>query len=418
MKLFHGFYLVLFFFTSNFSQSIIDFKTLRSKFATMPRQEKDYQNAIEKTSLVFTKELSADNAEEWGNALENAQLYYIKDTSVARAITRVLTDFKSLPVSIVMTAIEVGKTLFPENDLESVRNILAGTNNIYLFAYAANYSNEINPEKINDLIHYKFTSPENHPVLECLLHQIQVSDSNKFSSRPDIISIIDHPFMDGSTIIYSFFRNDRKYPGLSIIKKPDGTFVKDAVGNIFSIPQFSMSYANLPGYLRNGNTPEGIFSIVGSYISPTESIGPSRNVLTRIAFEVTPEIFYHGNNMSSQWNIEEYRNLLPEDWQDYFPAYEAFYAGQARRKVIVMHGSADDLRFFKNESYFPHTPTKGCISSIELWNPETGYCTRSDQTDLINAFRSTGSNKGFLVVIELDDKDSPVLIDDIMEFLQ
>lgn len=409
--------LVLFINSLNFSQDLIDYKTLRSDFATKARQDKDYKDVIELTRKVFSQKLSNSNIAEWDNALTKAQFYYVDDSLVAIAIDEVLINHTIIPVSTIMTAIEVGKTLFPDKNIEDVRTVLETTNNIYLFAYAANYTQNFSRENILELIKNKFSSYKNHPVYKCLINQFQIPDEEKFASMPPIKNLLEHSFMEGKTIIYSFYRNNRAYPGLTIVKKPNGEFVKNSDGTIFSIPQFSMSYADLPGYLRNGNTPEGIFSIVGSYVSPTESIGPSTNVLTRISFEKPPHIFFHGQNKSTSWNDYEYRDLLPVDWQNYFPAYEAFYAGKGGRKIIVMHGSTDDLRFFKKKPYFPHTPTKGCISAIEFWDPETGICTRSDQTDLINAFFSTGTDKGFLVIVELDDEQSPVRIEDILKYL-
>ena len=50
----------------------------------------------------------------------------------------------------------------------------------------------------------------------------------------------------------------------------------------------------------------------------------------------------------------------------------------------------------------------------ELWSPKDGSCLVSDQLAFINAFRSAGPKEGYLVVIELDDKKQPVVLDEVI----
>ena len=83
-----------------------------------------------------------------------------------------------------------------------------------------------------------------------------------------------------------------------------------------------------------------------------------------------------------------------------------------------MHGSTDETKYFKDFPYFPLTPTRGCLSSKEIWSDETGFCIESDQVNLINAYKSTKRKKGFLVVIEIDNKEEPIKIEEIERFLK
>nr|WP_319776162.1 hypothetical protein [uncultured Sphaerochaeta sp.] len=396
------------------SQNKIDINNLKSDFATLNRQEKEFEKAKDLVQSL----IESDSIEQLYNGLNASQQYFIKNDLVKNTLRNILSNYSDSGNTPLLTAMEVSKTLYPEEFQDEITKIAENTKDPKTFAFAVNCISNINSAEYLELLHTKFSTENENPLLKCLAYQLMSDDSVKFSLRPPLEDILDHEFQNDKTIIYTFFRSDRHYPGLTVIKKPDGSFVTDENGDIFSIPQFSLSYANIPGYLTNGNTPEGIFSIVGSYISPTESIGPTRNVLTRIAYEVSPEIFFHRENENSYWDIENYRDLLPHSWQEYFPVYEAFYAGQAGRRVIIMHGSADDLRFFKDQSYYPHTPTKGCISSIELWNSENGKCIRSDQAKLINAFYSTGQIEGFLVILELDDKKEHVSLKEIIDYLQ
>ena len=236
------------------------------------------------------------------------------------------------------------------------------------------------------------------------------------SNIPALLDLFKHPFQRGKTIIYSFYRSDRNFAGITLIKAPDGKFVRNKDSSYFNIPQLAKSVTDLPGYLKNGNTPQGIFSILGYYITKTESIGPTPIILTRIPFAETTSTFFHGQK-KGEWNIEKYTNLMPESWRNYFPAHEVYYAGYAGRRLIVMHGSADDLKFFENEPYYPLSPTKGCISAKEIWDERSGICIESDQAKLINAFISTGRLKGFLIVINIDDKREEVTLKELLPYL-
>ena len=269
---------------------------------------------------------------------------------------------------------------------------------------------------MNDL-EKRFSNWNSTPILKSLHYYLTNSIRIIFANQPPLKDLIHSPIQKGKTILYTFLRNNRNYPGITIIKKPNGKFVKNADGTIFNIPQLAISYSNLPSYIPNGNTPTGIYSIVGTYITPTESIGPTPNILVRSPFEVSPEIFFHNKNKYTQFTKADYDELLPKTWQNYFPIYQSFYSGKSGRKLIIMHGSTDNLTYYKNMPYYPMSPTRGCLSSKELWDSKTGKCLESDQVKLINAFRSTKQNKGFLVVIELDDKNKPVTLNDIKKYL-
>jgi hypothetical protein len=234
---------------------------------------------------------------------------------------------------------------------------------------------------------------------------------------PSVKDLLAHHFQKGKTIIYSIFRKERDYPGITVIKKPGGNFVRNDSGEIFHIKHLARSLSDLPYYLKNGNTPQGIYSVVGFYLSPTESIGPTPNVLTRIPYEVPPSIFYHDTTFGRRWNLSDYLNLIPESWKDYQPLQNAYHGGKIGRRKIVMHGSVDDLSFYKDKPFYPLTPTRGCIVSKEIWDEETGKNIESDQAKLMNAFFSTGELDGFLVVLEINDKKKPVNIEEIKPYI-
>src|SRR5690606_25629167 len=99
------------------------------------------------------------------------------------------------------------------------------------------------------------------------------------------------------------------------------------------------------------------------------------------------------------------------------PIYEAYYAGKAGRNEIIAHGTTIDPGFYKNKSYYPFTPSLGCLTTKELWSYETGKIVESDQIKLMNAFNDVGFDNGYFVVVNIDDRESPIEFEELKEIL-
>jgi len=278
------------------------------------------------------------------------------------------------------------------------------------------YKTTLSIEQIQSILFSKFQNVLSHPILFMLYHKLSGTYDESINIRPSLSKLLSHKFGNNKTIIFSFQRRNRDYQGLAIIKKPDGTFLRTKNDSIFYIPQLARAISNLPGYLTNGNTPQGIFSIQGIDTSKNIFIGPSPNIQLVLPFEADIQTFFH-NDKSGEWSIKKYQTLLPEEWRYYLPIYESFYAGKAGRNEIIAHGTTVDPSFYTSRPYYPNTPTLGCLSAIELWSDKNGIPIRSDQVDLVNAFLSTGQKDGYLFVIELDNKRENVSINEIYEVI-
>ena len=58
------------------------------------------------------------------------------------------------------------------------------------------------------------------------------------------------------------------------------------------------------------------------------------------------------------------------------------------------------------------------MSSKEIWDSKTGKLVESDQLKLVNAIKRVDRWKGFLVVIELDNKEIPLNIEEIERYMK
>jgi hypothetical protein len=255
-----------------------------------------------------------------------------------------------------------------------------------------------------------------NPVLYML--QVHISEQKKngtFLSKNLFEKLFSNKFLPGETVMYSIQRKNRDYPGLVIIRQKNGNFISDSSGNIFNVPQLARSITNLPGYLTNGNTPQGIFVMHGFDVSMSSFIGPTANIQLSMPVETSIQNFFSDSTISDTvWNIDYYKKLIPEDLKNYLPLYYSYYAGLAGRTEIIAHGTTIDPNFYVNKSYFPLTPSLGCLCSKEIWN---GKRLESDQQKLVNALLKAGGANGYCVVIELDDKESAVTLEDLRPFL-
>lgn len=415
---------LLFILISNFgiAQNYIKINRLKSKFAIKENKEKYYSALKENIKKTFSGEIR-NNLAGWNQAFKEAESILMKDSLIKLAVKHSF----SLPIDehkkLQRTTLEIAYSLYQKSFSKEVNKIFLKTADKISYAIGVNYlidakfENRLNKFYIENLKE-RFKNYKKSSILKELLYQLSKEGNSSFQNPPDLDEILHTPFQLGKTVVFSIQRKNRKFPGVVIIRKPNGEFLRNQDGSIFNIPQLALSFSNLPGYIPNGNTPEGIYSIIGWYISPTETIGPTPNLLLRSPFEVSPEIFFHGKNKFDNWNIKDYSSLLPNSWKEYFPIYQSFYAGKSGRKLIIAHGSTDELSFFKGQIYYPLTPTRGCLSAKEIWSDVDGKCIESDQVKLINAFKSTRQKEGFLIVFEIDSKEKPVSINEIEQYLK
>ncbi len=209
-------------------------------------------------------------------------------------------------------------------------------------------------------------------------------------------------------MIYSFQRWNRDYPGLAVVQNGDGTFARDSHGKLLLFQQLARSASGLPYFITAGNTPQGIYSVQGTGISHNNLIGPTPNLQMLLPFE-NNLLYWHQLPDSTATFLQNYTLLLPADWRNYLPMLEAVQAGAAGRTAIIAHGSTIDPDYFKDKPFFPLTPTLGCLSTQENWNIYTGKLLQSDQFDFVNTYLAREEDEaGYLLVINLDDKQAPV----------
>ena len=407
---------LLLFTTIISSQNFIDKDKLYSSYVLKENREKFLSSLEYKIKSYFDVSRITDE-KLWLSILEDIELSNYVPRNLDSIFSNAFTQINSKSDLFKRRLIEASYTFYPDKYSNEIFEIYKSSRDQNVKTVAGFYlinSHSISLDTlqfINDL--KSFSNWEKSPLLYYLVNTLD----KKNIQSPSLLELLKHNFNTEKTIVYSLQRKNREHSGIVVIKSGKGKFVKNNDGSFFANPHLALSVTNLPGIFRNGNTPQGIYTLVGTYVSPTETIGPSPNFIMRIPFEKPPSLFYHKKNKYDSWNIEDYKNILPNNWKDYLPIYESFYAGKFGRKLIVSHGSTDNDKLFINYPTYPILPTKGCLSSKEIWDENTGKLIESDQVELINALLRSGNTFGYVIVVDIDDQEKDVTLEEIEKYL-
>jgi hypothetical protein len=223
----------------------------------------------------------------------------------------------------------------------------------------------------------------------------------RWSSRnityPTIDSFSNDYFLPGDEILCSFQYTNRGKPGFLMIRKKNGSWVTDENGKPLKFKQLARSISNLPYYLTNGNTPQGLYRVTGFGYSSNEWIGPSKNIQMILPYENDSSYF-----SGIQLTPIDYETLLNPLIKNFPSLWEAYFAGKMGRTEIIAHGTTIDPSWYNNEAYFPCTPSLGCLCSPEIWNKK-GRIVKSAQQAWIDALERNNINPKWLIVVEIED---------------
>ena len=253
-------------------------------------------------------------------------------------------------------------------------------------------------------------------------------------ATPPLADLLASPLQPGYPVVFSVQRRGRPAHGLALVRGADGHFLREPDGSVFAVPQLARALANLPGTITLGNTPQGIFTVRGASTAENPWIGPTPFLESKLPVEASYDEFVHvigdrllppgdkAANLAS-WSEARYDALLAPGWRSFEPIKEAWLAGRAGRDEILMHGTVVNPQYYAGDSYFPGTPSAGCLVTNEQWDPASGRLLQSDQLRLAQAFvrassRSDAVTQGFLVVVELPDGAGPVRLDDVLDAVQ
>jgi hypothetical protein len=387
-----------------------------AKQTTKENRAKEYRNLVDNINSNLLLPLNDSTEENWEDAFAAMELLNYRTPFIDARVRTVMDSVEKRSTGFQRALLEMVYPLYPKDFVPQIISLAKQTNNAKLFAMCCEYLLINNRQsEYKDLLLKRMKDSllnpnADNPFFTVLQNRLLLNTTPK----PPLADLLNKVFLPNETVLFSFQRSNRNFPGLVMVRDKDGAFIKATGGKYFAIPQLARSCSNMPGYITNGNTPQGIFKIFGFAVSQSSFIGPTTNIQMVLPYENSSDV---ADSVTSLLG-DNYRFLLPKSWKNYYPVYEAWYAGKAGRSEIIAHGTTVNTAYYKEQLYYPLTPTQGCLCTKEIWSTVDGKRMESDQQKLVDAVKKAGGANGYCVVIEIDDQQKPVTIKDILPFLK
>jgi hypothetical protein len=370
------------------------------------------QRLLERTILeTFSLPFDAENEARYQSAFWAISQFHFSGPEVMAGFSKAIAGFRLASDETRRSCLEALHAIRPNAFQGELRRWLATESNPKVFSmvtlFLDSHDGSVRQETIK-LLSRKWPNYTSHPILSVLSAYFNWYSEFRNVPTPPISTLFSHQMLSGTKNVYSFQRWDRDQPGLAVIQAGDGRFMRDSSGQLIVISQLARSGSNLPFFITNGNTPQGMFRIQGTGVSRNLYIGPTPNLQLLMPFEGRWSEYLLQGSSDSTHPLQAYLAILPETWRNYSPMQEAFQAGKAGRSEIIAHGTTIDPDFFVNRPFYPISPTLGCLCAREIWDPATGRLVESDQQSLSDTYRGAPGRDGYLFVINLDDRSMPV----------
>ncbi len=406
------------------------------KGAIKENRSKFYNTIVEKSILKNARLPLTDSTEEnWQSAFSSIELLNYKNPLIDSKIKAFFPIISKRSVSFQRSFLQLIYSKYPVVFNNDVKKIFDTAQNLKLKAMAAEYlllpiNKAVFAKKIFDDLEAKAKADtllkKNPFIIQPAINaRIALGFAKETPAQRSmnllkyIPAFFEDEYLPNNTIVFSFQRKNRNYPGLAIVRNRNGSFIKNNDSSIFNVPQLARSLCNLPSYLTNGSTPQGVFRMSGNEVSTLAFIGPTQNIQLMLPVEATKQHYFQDSSITdNDWSITDYSKILPRTWRNNTMLYETYFAGLAGRTEIIAHGTTVNPEYYKGTTFYPHTPTEGCLCTKEIWSKVDGSRMESNQQKLVDAVNVAGGANGYLIVIELEDVQRPVVLKDIEIYLK
>jgi hypothetical protein len=386
--------------------------SIQTNYVLQARRQK-FDTYLRDTAVnkAFSSPLDSNTEFDYETACLAVSQFMLQSPQVETGFNTLFRLYDSLQYSTKASFLESVYGLYPGGYENDVRVLLSNETNPKLFAMQALYlfandASEKNKQSLLAMLNAKFGATKNYILLQ-LKDYINNHETYIKTPLPPLADLFTHQKLLHQKTIYSLQRWNRDYPGLAILQNADGTFARDSSGQLLVFQQLARAASNLPYFITDGNTPQGIYSVTGLQVSHNNFLGPTPNIQMVMPFE-DDEAYWGDAFDNTKDSLTNYLLQLPASWQHYTPITEAYYAGRVGRSAVIAHGTTLNPDYFKSKPYYPISPTLGCLCAKEIWNTANGTLLQSEQLNLVNAFLATPGDMGYLMVINIDDKQAPV----------
>lgn len=359
-----------------------------------PFTKKEYRDSItislkKQVNETISLPVSEETYKKWSGVFWAMELMLYQPAGYEKIIPVQLNTLTKTSPEFQRSFLEMLYTLYPKQfgkDLEGIWKNLAGdkvkTMALEYMALAGIFPIIKQTESFYSSVYYSF--------------YIKNWQQNKVL-LPSKDVFLQPGFLPGQNVLCSFQTTNRDKPGYLLIRTSAGKWLTDVKGRVLKFPQLARSITNLPFYLTNGNTPQGLYKITGVDTSDNNWIGPTTNLQMIMPFENGPEYFFGADT-----SFTIFYNKILGPLSKFTSLWQSYEAGKIGRSEIIAHGTTIDPRFYVRQKYFPCTPSLGCLCSPETWN-DNGERTYSAQSDWIKVLLALKSQPVYIIVSEVKD---------------
>src|SRR5882757_2164758 len=265
--------------------------------------EKDLRERI--TGRNMSLPLDSNTEDKYLSACWAVSQFLIWTPEVEHGLDTLFNNYPTLSIDTKKALLEAAYAVAPTHYTTPINNILEKEEDPKLFSLCAVYlyRADTSTENSNTLkirMVEKFPDYDSLPLLHELANYLSYHSGQQKKKTPDLSALFTNQRTQKQKTIYSFQRWDRDYPGLAIVQGEDGRFVRDGQGRLQVFEQLARSGSDLPYFITNGSTPQGVYSIQGTDVSRINFIGPTPNLQLIMPFESTWEKYFQLNDTSQQ----------------------------------------------------------------------------------------------------------------------
>ncbi|MCO6475678.1 MAG: hypothetical protein J5I94_03610 [Phaeodactylibacter sp.] len=361
-----------------------------------------------RTETIGALKDTGPDTTDWSGAFWAMYAFEIRNDTTRAMLEKCIREYPRLSDGTKYEFWLALKVLYPENYKAEARKLLTAEENGKVYALGAQLLLD-EPEFIMENI------PEGESCqIECLKEQL-AGEGTELFLPVHLEAFLQSPLFRGRRHIISFQPHNRNYPGLAVVVDEKGKPVRNEKGELLASPQLARAASNVPYYFTNGNSPCGLYAILGTANSLNAFIGPSPNIQMAMPWEVSPEVFFHGKETEGSWSLPLYEKHLPEgELPDH--VLESFKAGRCGRTEIIAHGTTINPEYFRHQPFYPLTPSLGCFTARERYDPKSGRLQESAQIEMVEAFLGAKGENGYFLAVDVIDDDRPVRPEDVRAF--
>ena len=262
----------------------------------------------------------------------------------------------------------------------------------------------------SDRVRQRFPNWANDVYLYSTLREVDAIDHPV--ALPPLSDLLNGSIAPNQPQMYVLCRPDRGVLCQAVLKDGKGNFVREN-GQLWSVPLLLRSLHNLSSVFTRGQTPQGIYRIVGTTPQPDTDYFRAFGLFSLVNLYIPLE-----SSDRLPTSLTAYQNLLPSSWRNYFPIQQTYWAGKGDRGAFRIHGTGESPEFFSSNSRYPNSqewnPSIGCLSALELYDA-AGQLEQADMPKILGALRAVGGQNftGYLVVVDVPGGEAPVALSEI-----